>query len=82
MITPNILISIFNCCLGEPGLMICVINDLMEFDGYKGSREMSEQKIIKDVFKKGDKYFNSGDIFTIDDEYFGYFKDRIGDTFR
>ena len=36
-------------------------------------------KIIRNVFKKGDAYFNSGDLFTVD---FVYFADRIGDTFR
>jgi len=34
------------------------------------------------VFKKGDKYFRSGDLMKIDEKGFYYFCDRIGDTFR
>eukprot|EP00058_Branchiostoma_floridae_P016522 XP_002602010.1 hypothetical protein BRAFLDRAFT_82596 [Branchiostoma floridae] len=32
--------------------------------------------------KKGDGYFNSGDVLFMDTDYFVYFVDRLGDTFR
>lgn len=31
---------------------------------------------------QGDAYFNTGDILVQDKNYFVYFSDRIGDTFR
>ena len=43
---------------------------------------MSEKKILRNVFVDGDKYFNSGDLMYLDKDYFVYFKDRLGDTFR
>lgn len=38
--------------------------------------------MIKDVFKHGDKYFNSSDILVVDIFGYYFFKDRTGDTFR
>lgn len=43
---------------------------------------MSEKKLLRDVFKTGDVYFNTGDLMLQDHRDFVYFKDRIGDTFR
>jgi len=51
------------------------------FDGYV-SKEATEKKIYRDVFKKGDMMFSSGDLLTVDDLGYVYFKDRTGDTFR
>ena len=62
--------------------MVSAIKRDFEFDGYKGNKELSEKKILRNVFKKGDVYFNSGDLLSMDDLYYVYFKDRIGDTFR
>uniref|UniRef100_A0A1B0DIC3 long-chain-fatty-acid--CoA ligase n=1 Tax=Phlebotomus papatasi TaxID=29031 RepID=A0A1B0DIC3_PHLPP len=42
----------------------------------------SEKKILRDVFKKGDAYFNSGDILVRDIYGYFFFRDRTGDTFR
>ncbi|CAH1796472.1 unnamed protein product [Owenia fusiformis] len=67
---------------GEAGLMVCKIKKDSEFDGYKGQASLTNSKILQDVLVPGDQYFNSGDLFTRDDMYFIYFKDRIGDTFR
>ena len=61
--------------------MISKIKRNMEFDGYRGN-DMTESKVVRDVFRKGDVYYNSGDLFVRDSEYFLYFSDRIGDTFR
>ncbi len=62
--------------------MIVEIGTKTPFHGYKNNSRQNESKILRDVFKKGDAYFNSGDLFTLDKEYFVYFADRIGDTFR
>ncbi|OWK09778.1 SLC27A2 [Cervus elaphus hippelaphus] len=45
-------------------------------------KSQTEKKKLRDVFKKGDLYFNSGDLLMIDHENFIYFHDRVGDTFR
>ncbi|XP_043838021.1 very long-chain acyl-CoA synthetase isoform X1 [Dromiciops gliroides] len=67
---------------GEVGLLICKITQLTPFSGYAGGKAQTEKKKLRDVFKKGDIYFNSGDLLLIDHENFIYFHDRIGDTFR
>lgn len=51
------------------------------FEGYVGKKE-TEGKILRDVLKKGDMWFRSGDLMKVDDEGYFYFIDRIGDTFR
>ena len=51
------------------------------FEGYT-SKQATEKKILRDVFKEGDAYFRSGDLLKRDAEWFFYFVDRIGDTFR
>lgn len=51
------------------------------FSGY-ADKSATEKKIIRDVFGKGDMYFNTGDILVHDEFGYYYFKDRTGDTFR
>ncbi|XP_003420201.1 long-chain fatty acid transport protein 2 [Loxodonta africana] len=67
---------------GEAGLLVCGITELTPFSGYVGGKTQTEKKKLKDVFKKGDLFFNSGDLLVIDHENFIYFHDRVGDTFR
>ncbi|HVK98415.1 MAG TPA: hypothetical protein VM553_01310, partial [Dongiaceae bacterium] len=72
---------------GEPGLMLIEISEKVAFDGY-ASAEASEKKVLRDVFKKGDRYFNTGDLLKQVDVGFALglphyqFVDRIGDTYR
>ncbi|XP_060556323.1 long-chain fatty acid transport protein 2-like [Ruditapes philippinarum] len=68
--------------LGEPGLLLMQINSDQPFDGYKGQKQQSETKVVRNVRKDGDLYFNTGDLMTKDKDYNVYFNDRIGDTFR
>jgi fatty-acyl-CoA synthase len=69
------------CGPGEVGEAIGRITERTRFEGYT-SREATEKKVVRDVFKKGDAYFRTGDLLRFDaDDYF-YFVDRIGDTFR
>jgi len=49
--------------------------------GY-ADKKASEKKVLRDVFKKGDKWFRTGDLMRQDAEGYYYFVDRIGDTFR
>lgn len=72
------------CDFGETGVFIGKINPnhpSRNFAGYS-DKKASEKKIIRDVFKKGDSYFNSSDILVMDIYGYFYFKDRTGDTFR
>ncbi|XP_056230536.1 long-chain fatty acid transport protein 2 isoform X1 [Seriola aureovittata] len=67
---------------GETGLLVSKITDIAPFVGYAQSEEQTERKRLRDVLKKGDLYFNSGDLMRIDEDNFIYFQDRVGDTFR
>lgn len=67
---------------GEPGLLICQVKKKNPFFGYAGSKKHTEKKLLCDVFKKGDVYFNTGDLMVQDQDNFFYFWDRTGDTFR
>ena len=51
------------------------------FDGYSDSAATSK-KLLTNVLKQGDCYFNSGDLLYRDSEGFYYWSDRVGDTFR
>lgn len=67
---------------GETGLLVGKIGVGTPFSGYAKNKQQTERKKLRDVFEKGDVYFNSGDLLRIDNEGFVYFQDRIGDTFR
>ncbi|XP_007246593.3 hsFATP2a_ACSVL_like domain-containing protein [Astyanax mexicanus] len=67
---------------GEAGLLVGRITKKSPFVGYAGNEQQTEKKRLRDVFVKGDIYFNSGDLLKIDHENFVYFQDRVGDTFR
>ncbi|MCZ6570381.1 MAG: long-chain-acyl-CoA synthetase, partial [Deltaproteobacteria bacterium] len=42
----------------------------------------TEKKILRNLFRKGDAWFRTGDLLRRDRKGFFYFVDRIGDTFR
>jgi fatty-acyl-CoA synthase len=52
-----------------------------QFEGYTTKAE-SEKKLLRDVFKKGDLWFRTGDLMRRDTHGYFYFVDRVGDTFR
>jgi fatty-acyl-CoA synthase len=66
---------------GEVGLYVAPNNKISPFDGY-ADKEATRKKILVDVFKKGDSWFNSGDLMTLHDDHWVAFADRVGDTFR
>ncbi|KAK0351572.1 hypothetical protein LTR94_024414 [Friedmanniomyces endolithicus] len=68
---------------GEIGEAIGEIgNDIRhDFSGY-ADKAASQKKILTDVFKKGDRWFRTGDLMRQDAEGYFYFVDRMGDTFR
>uniref|UniRef100_UPI0037E71982 long-chain fatty acid transport protein 2-like n=1 Tax=Semicossyphus pulcher TaxID=241346 RepID=UPI0037E71982 len=67
---------------GDTGLLVSKITDIAPFVGYSQNEEQTERKRLRNVLKKGDLYFNSGDLMRIDNDNFIYFQDRVGDTFR
>ncbi|XP_066445434.1 long-chain fatty acid transport protein 2-like [Eleutherodactylus coqui] len=67
---------------GETGLLISKITMTNPFAGYAGDESQTEKKRLRNVFEKGDLYFNTGDLLMIDQQGFIFFQDRIGDTFR
>jgi len=72
---------------GDPGLLLIEITEKSAFEGYTSNDE-SEKKILRDAFKAGDCYFNTGDLMKTVDVGFAFgqkhyqFVDRVGDTFR
>jgi acyl-CoA synthetase (AMP-forming)/AMP-acid ligase II len=66
---------------GGVGLLITEVSDKTPFDGYTDEKA-SAKKLFRDVFEKGDCWFNSGDL--VRDQGFRHiaFVDRVGDTFR
>jgi citronellyl-CoA synthetase len=66
---------------GEVGLMLAEISESLPFAGYKDKKE-TEKKIFRDVFEKGDSWFNFGDLVLNQGFKHIQFVDRIGDTFR
>ncbi|XP_062455816.1 long-chain fatty acid transport protein 6-like [Rhea pennata] len=68
--------------IGEPGLLVVKVTQETPFSGYAGNKEISEKKLLRNVFVKGDVYFNTGDLLVMDQSGFLYFSDRVGDTFR
>jgi citronellyl-CoA synthetase len=66
---------------GEVGLLIGKITNRSPFDGYTDP-EKNKSVILKDVFTKGDSYFNTGDLVRDIGFRHAQFVDRLGDTFR
>ena len=66
---------------GERGILLGRINAVSRFDGYV-DEEASRKKVVENVRKPGDRYFNSGDLLELHEDGWVSFADRIGDTFR
>ncbi len=66
---------------GGVGLLITEVAKRYPFDGYT-DRKASEAKLLHDVFKRGDVWFNTGDLVRDQGWRHIQFVDRIGDTFR
>ncbi len=66
---------------GEVGLLISEVTERRPFDGYTDPGA-SEKKLLRNVFKKNDCWFNSGDLVRDQGWRHIQFVDRVGDTFR
>ncbi|KAI5164632.1 Solute Carrier Family 27 Member 3 [Manis pentadactyla] len=67
---------------GEPGLLVAPVSQQSPFLGYAGGPELAQGKLLQDVFRPGDVFFNTGDLLVCDSQGFLHFRDRTGDTFR
>jgi acyl-CoA synthetase (AMP-forming)/AMP-acid ligase II len=71
----------------KPGLLLVEIGPNAIYNGYT-DKKASEEKVITNVFEKGDRWFNTGDLIKTMDVGFALgrkhyqFVDRVGDTFR
>lgn len=66
---------------GEVGLLIGEITEKTPFHGYTDPSK-TEQCILRDVMKKGDAWFDTGDMMRDLGFKHAQFVDRLGDTFR
>ncbi|MGI9123541.1 MAG: long-chain-acyl-CoA synthetase FadD6 [Mycobacterium sp.] len=66
---------------GEPGLLMSPVTRLAPFDGYT-DKAASEKKLVRNAFKDGDAWFNTGDVMSPQGMGHAAFADRLGDTFR
>ncbi|MEC7815981.1 MAG: long-chain-acyl-CoA synthetase [Pseudomonadota bacterium] len=66
---------------GEPGLLIGEITKKWAFEGYT-QKDATEKSILRDGFKRGDAWFNTGDVLRDIGCRHLQFVDRMGDTFR
>ena len=67
---------------GEPGEAIARIRDMNTYTNYHNNQAATEQKILRNVFEKGDAFQRSGDLLMIESGGWVRFVDRIGDTYR
>ena len=66
---------------GEPGLLLSKVSAFQPFDGYT-DKSASEKKLVRNAFKDGDVWFNTGDLMRSQGLGHAAFADRLGDTFR
>ncbi|MBJ7352879.1 MAG: long-chain-acyl-CoA synthetase, partial [Rhodococcus sp.] len=66
---------------GEVGLLLSKITDRAPFDGYSDDKA-TEKKMVRDGFKDGDAWFDTGDLVRKQGWMHVAFVDRLGDTFR
>ncbi|AYF72739.1 long-chain-acyl-CoA synthetase [Nocardia yunnanensis] len=66
---------------GGVGLLLAKVTTSSPFDGYTDA-DATESKLVRDGFRAGDCWFDTGDL--VRDQRYGHiaFVDRLGDTFR
>ncbi|KAJ6780243.1 hypothetical protein PWT90_10642 [Aphanocladium album] len=52
------------------------------FQGYFNDKKATQAKILRNVLRRGDAWFRTGDVLRQNGEDLLYFTDRIGDTYR
>ncbi|KAG4412099.1 hypothetical protein IFR04_014774, partial [Cadophora malorum] len=64
------------------GEIIVAVTDMKEFAGYYNNPSATQKKFERDVFKKGDLWYRTGDALRRTSDGRWFFMDRLGDTFR
>ncbi|KAG4432586.1 hypothetical protein IFR05_011943 [Cadophora sp. M221] len=64
------------------GEIIVQVTDPKEFAGYYNNPTATQKKFERDVFKKGDLWYRTGDALRRTGDGRWFFMDRLGDTFR
>ncbi|MCP4757353.1 MAG: AMP-binding protein [Proteobacteria bacterium] len=67
---------------GDKGIYIINVNDRADSMIEYAERAETDKEILVDVFEKGDRWFNSGDLLELHDDGWLSFSDRLGDTYR
>ena len=67
MCTLSFIEVVFQSCitiwfLGTTGLMLFKLDEFNNFPGYRGPSEQTQIKLVNNVKKMGDLFFNSGDL--------------------
>jgi fatty-acyl-CoA synthase len=66
---------------GQPGLLLSKVSSMQPFDGYT-DQSATEKKLVRNAFREGDVWFNTGDLMRSQGLGHAAFTDRLGDTFR
>ena len=66
---------------GETGLLLGRISRITRYDGYLDA-EATRRKIVENVFREGDRWFDTGDLVALHEDGWISFADRVGDSFR
>ncbi|KAK3684518.1 hypothetical protein LTR37_020193 [Vermiconidia calcicola] len=66
----------------EGGEIIVKCQTGKEFCGYWNNPDATDKRFERDVFRKGDLWYKTGDALRRDGDGRWYFLDRLGDTFR
>ena len=69
------------CEPGDVGMSLMKIPEIENFRKYSDTTKTNE-RVIRNVFEKGDAYFITGDLLQLHDNMWLSFADRFGDTFR
>lgn len=66
----------------DGGEILVQVPDESAFMGYRNTPEATKKKFVRDVLRKGDLYYRTGDALRVDRDGRWWFMDRLGDTFR
>ena len=69
----------------KPGELLVKLdpaNIRKSFQGYYRNERATSSKVLRNVFRKDDAWFRTGDLMRADADGRWYFSDRLGDTFR
>jgi fatty-acyl-CoA synthase len=66
---------------GKPGLLLSKVTNKQPFEGYTDAKA-SAKKLVRNAFRDGDVWLNTGDLMRPQGWRHAAFVDRLGDTFR